>query len=183
MTMKKPDIKYVKKLDRNGDTRLIDLPAHIPKDRTCHLIDVENLMSGTSAKERNLLRKVLCDYEHVEWLGATDAVFVAVNPGLYGWLHKGLLLMGFYHQKWRTAKVLTGPGKDGADHELLKVVKDHKWVLENFGRVVIGSGDGIFAEVAECFVGYGLDVVVVSRRESVSKKLLAVNGCVIRYLP
>ena len=56
---------------------------------------------------------------------------------------------GLFHAKnsWPQARVVLGVGRDGADHALLDVL-DHEDVGARFSRVVIVSGDGIFANAA-----------------------------------
>ncbi len=53
---------------------------------------------------------------------------------------------------------------------------------ERFDRVVLGSGDGIFAEVCALLQAAGCVVTVVSRREALSRRLrFAVRD--VRFLP
>lgn len=51
-------------------------------------------------------------------------------------------------------------GEDRADAALIEAV-DIAWVVANFGQVVIGSGDHIFAPLARRFRAAGLHVVQV----------------------
>ena len=60
-------------------------------------------------------------------------------------------------------------GKDGADLALIDVLR-----LENIGdrftRVVVASGDGIFAEYIAELASHGVECTVISRHESLSRR-------------
>jgi len=71
-------------------------------------------------------------------------------------------------------------GPDGADLELLDVI-DHENVAERFTHVVIGSGDGIFADAATSLAAASRWVTVVSRCESLSARL-RLAACDVIYL-
>jgi hypothetical protein len=81
--------------------------------------------------------------------------------------HYGLLnaALGWPHARYR---VRSGP--DGADLELLDVLLNED-VATRFSHVVIGSGDGMFGEVAAALRDGGVRVTVVSRRGSLSPGL------------
>lgn len=68
-------------------------------------------------------------------------------------------------------RLMAREGPDGADLALLDEVRDYKWVAERFHRIVIGSGDGIFAELAAALTGLGVHVGVVSRPDALSFSL------------
>jgi len=70
-------------------------------------------------------------------------------------------------RRWR---VRFGYGRDGADRALLHAV-DLRVAVGRFDRVVIGSGDGAFAGLAEGLTGAGRRVDVVSRPGSLSGRL------------
>jgi hypothetical protein len=71
---------------------------------------------------------------------------------------------------WGEARRVVRSGRDGADLALVQIV-DTENVASRFERVVIGSGDGIFAEPAARLQSLGASVTVVSRRESLSREL------------
>jgi hypothetical protein len=71
---------------------------------------------------------------------------------------------------WGEARRVVRSGRDGADLTLIQIV-DTENVAARFGRVVIGSGDRIFAEPAARLQSLGASVTVVSRRESLSREL------------
>lgn len=60
-----------------------------------------------------------------------------------------------------------GSGPDGADLALLDVLL-HEDVAARFTHIVIGSGDGVFGQVAASLSARGVWVTVVSRRDSLS---------------
>jgi uncharacterized LabA/DUF88 family protein len=61
-------------------------------------------------------------------------------------------------------------GPDGADLALIQAMMTER-IPERFRRVVLGSGDGIFAEVCALLQAAGCAVAVVSRKESLSRAL------------
>ncbi len=61
-------------------------------------------------------------------------------------------------------------GQDAADLYLLAGAPP-EWVAKRFGRVVIGSGDHIFATRARMIRNLGVQVTVVSRSDSLSGAL------------
>ena len=152
--------------------RLIPLPDHIPEGRSLHLVDIENLMGGPSEGFMKLWEAIQ-NYQATVHVGSSDKVYVGVNPGLAD-------AVRFF---WSESDILLGFGPDGADNVLIDETRDHEHVLENYERVVVGSGDGIFAEVVKYFSGYGMDVLVVSRDRSLSNRIRNVEECEIRVLP
>jgi uncharacterized LabA/DUF88 family protein len=61
-------------------------------------------------------------------------------------------------------------GENGADLELLAILAQES-VETRFDRVVIGSGDGIFALAAARLQAAGVNVTVVVRRGALSRSL------------
>jgi len=61
-------------------------------------------------------------------------------------------------------------GPNGADLALLDSI-DAETISERYSRVVIGSGDNIFAPIARYLVNQGVEVIVISRPESLGKAL------------
>lgn len=72
---------------------------------------------------------------------------------------------------WPSSRRLAASGPDGADLQLLKVLS-HERVEGRFTRVVIGSGDGIFAMAAAHLQARGIPASVVSRAGALSRQLL-----------
>ena len=71
---------------------------------------------------------------------------------------------------WPKARIILKSGKDGADLALIEVATDER-VGKRFDRVVIASGDGIFAEVAKDLSNDGVQVCIVCGRGALSKNL------------
>ena len=75
--------------------------------------------------------------------------------------------------EWPEARILCRPGIDGADICLCEVL-----VAEATARrsacVVIGSGDGMFAEPADYLKKQGTRIIVVGRRGAISQRLIRV---------
>lgn len=97
-----------------------------------------------------------------------DQYVAAVNHGAM--VTVGLALVGI--------QLLVRSGPDGADRALGEVIRlDH--LDARFERVVIGSGDGIFTELAGWLSGRGVMVVVVSRPDALNRRLRRTAGQVI----
>ncbi|WP_137843747.1 hypothetical protein [Microbacterium sp. 2FI] len=125
--------------------------------RTLHLIDIENLCAGSVslANVRN----------------ARDA-YTRVSPIISG----DHTVIGSSRANcvdtiaWGAARRVVGSGVDGADLALLEVLEEER-ITDHYGRVVIASGDGIFAAAIGA-LGSSLMTRVVSRTTSCSRRLL-----------
>lgn len=128
-------------------------------ERGLHLIDIENLAGGGKPSFEQI-RVVQGIYVGHVTFGVMDQVVVASS-------HLTLLsaALGWPHARYR---IRSGP--DGADLELLDVLLYEK-VAARFTRVVIGSGDGAFARAAASLAAAGVQVIVVSRPDSLSSRL------------
>lgn len=133
---------------------------HLPAGRTLHLVDIENLVGGPTGALLGLAAAV-ARYQREAPVNVGDHVVIAANPGM-------ALEVG---TAWPTARLLAAPGKDGADLALLGEVADVVNVAERYDRVVIGSGDGIFADAAEQLRVLGLAVGVVAPFNGLSPRL------------
>ena len=138
-------------------------PAASP--RTVHLIDVENLV-GSAFLDEEAVSETARRYAAAAGLVPGDQVVVATSRfnARNTWFSWG---MG--------ARRLTRSGENGADLALLGVIETER-LAERFGRVVIGSGDGIFAEAAARLLADGTAVTVISRPESISRRLRMAVG-------
>jgi hypothetical protein len=127
--------------------------------RGLHLIDIENLV-GRGLPSLAEIRGVQDGYAERLTFGALDQVVVAssrltlVNAGV----------------GWPKARYRARSGRNGADSELLDVLWNER-VAERFARVVIGSGDGAFADAAGSLTRAGVQVTVVSLRDHLSGRL------------
>jgi len=136
-------------------------PVNGSRPRTMVLVDLENLCGSgdPSAIEchwaQNLVATVADDRE--------AQVVVAVS-------HHAAPVAMF---SWQGGRVVLRSGQDGADLALLEVIRD-EGVAERFGRVVLGSGDGIFATAVAELVEHGLVVDVVAPEHSIASSLARV---------
>ena len=127
--------------------------------RTAFIVDIDNLCgSGLAPKQM------------VE--GAVGAIHNRYRPTENDLVYCAATALAAYHCKaiWPGCTVRVGRGQDGSDLQLLKDA-DPKWLAERFTRVVIASGDGIFATLATDLIGMGVRVEVAVGNGGVSSKL------------
>lgn len=139
--------------------------------RTLHVIDLENLASGVDKSAGEFL-DVVDRYRSVMRIAPDDLVEVAVDAS--AWRRVAFALP----RAWR---VRFGYGRNGADRALLRAI-DPRVATGRFDRIVIGSGDGAFADLAEGLTGAGRRVDVVSRPVALSRRL-ARAATVVVVLP
>ncbi|MDP9870029.1 MULTISPECIES: hypothetical protein [Streptosporangium] len=140
---------------------------NLSEGRAVHLLDVENLVGNARPATRDV-QAMMDRYRERVPIGGMDQYVVAVNHGAM--LPVGLALAGI--------QLLVRSGPDGADAALGEVIRlDH--LADRFERVVIGSGDGVFAESADWLSGRGVLVVVVSRPGALNRRLRRTAGQVI----
>jgi len=138
--------------------------------RTIHLIDIENLV-GSGLPAAQDVHTTQLSLQRLLPVRSADLVVIGTGP---------LALMPAYCG-WAGARYVLRAGPDGADLALLAVINDED-VAGRFTTVTIASGDGIFADAAVELAGRGCRVTVVSRKESLSRRLrLAAHT--VRYLP
>lgn len=140
--------------------RTVELLPYVPMSRALHLVDLENLMGGP-ADDPHLIALTVLEYTDTAGYQTGDFLTVAVNPGLFTAVYG--ILPG--------ARLVTRGGPDGADLALLDEANDCRWLAERFHRIVIGSGDGIFARLASQLTELGVHVGVVCRPDALSYKL------------
>lgn len=128
-------------------------------ERTLHLIDVENLLGGTTFTEADVAALKLA-YTAVAGVAKGDFEIVGSS-------HYTAPAVWF---GWRNARRVVRSGRDGADLALIEILETEN-VSVRFGRVVIASGDQIFAEHAAHLHRKDVKVTVVTRRESLSNQL------------
>lgn len=146
------------------DPRLLQTP------RSLHLVDMENLAGGTSFGE-TVAAQISSEYSRVASFGSCDLMVVASSHYTAPAVWFGCPL--------QARRLPPRSGKNGADTALIDAVL--KEDVARFDRVVIGSGDGIFAELAARLQAAGLQVTVVCRPGTLSRRLrLAVRD--VRYL-
>lgn len=153
-------------LGRGGYSRIVE-PAHgsarlepwVPDGRTLHLIDLENLAGGHLSAAG--LRQASELYQDTVGIGPYDHVIVAVQPSI-AFTARAL---------FPDANVIPATGVDGADLALIDYVSDVRWIACRYIRIVLGSGDHIFAPVVDNYRKAGLDVEVVALRGSIANVL------------
>src|SRR5699024_1946884 len=73
-------------------------------------------------------------------------------------------------------------GPAGADLALLEVIEDLQWVADRFKRVVIASGDHIFAHAVAALKAVGVEVTVIAPPVGLSKQLRLAAGSDLKPL-
>jgi hypothetical protein len=130
--------------------------------RTLHLLDIENLVGDPCADDASVMTAVEA-YKEAAGVGPHDLAVMASNGRLA--MAAGLA--------WPGALLRVGRGPDGADLALLAEAVPEV-VAPRFSRVVVGSGDGIFADLARQLGLLGNRVVVVARGGGIAARLRAV---------
>jgi hypothetical protein len=124
---------------------------HLPAGRSLHLVDIENLAGGARAY-RCSVADALEHYRALAGFQEGDHVVIAACGGLA--FRTGCL--------WSGARLLVAHGKDGADLALLNEIISPESIAARYDRVVVGSGDGIFAEPISTLRRLGISVGVVA---------------------
>ena len=157
-----------------GHGRVIDLRVQrrrrgLPAGRTLHLVDLENLAGGSAASSADI-EIALDGYDQLAPFRTEDHRVVACG--------KGLVFPA--KDRWPGALVRRAGGIDGADRLLLDAA-DPSDVADRFDRVVVGSGDHIFADLVLELDRRDVGVCVVSRPGALSARLRAAAS-VVWYL-
>jgi hypothetical protein len=129
-------------------------------DRTLHLVDLENLL-GDPRADAVVALATFSAYLHVAGWQVDDHVIVATNPWLMTKIAFDLPVPASRHAVH---------GRDGADTMLLSLAPA-ELVVKRYGRLVIGSGDGIFTMRARAVHDGGIPVDVVARPDGCSTRL------------
>ena len=143
----------------NRSTKVQENPGNQKEGRTAFIVDIDNLC-GSGLAPKHMVE------------GAVGAIHNRYHPSGNDLVYCAATALAAYHCKavWPSCTVRVGRGQDGSDLQLLKDA-DPKWLAERFSRVVIASGDGIFAELATDLVGMGVRVEVAVGNGGVSSKL------------
>ncbi len=155
---------------RRGAARRARTDVCWGQGRRLVLVDLENVAGGPchTADAARWVRRRLADCGA---LAADDQVTVAVDES-------GLACVAW---PWQGARCLPGHGHDGADLVLLAELADR--VPQRYDRVVLASGDGIFAEAVADLVARGVHVTVVSHGVSLSARLASAASDVVLLSP
>jgi hypothetical protein len=138
--------------------------------RTIHLVDIENLLGGPSPTITSVQR-LKSQYTSIAPVLRDDLVTVASS-------HHAALAWWY---EWGPARRLLRSGPDGADLALLDVLANER-VAERFEHIVIGSGNGIFAEPVARLHALGRLVTVVVRRGDHLSRRLRLASTDVRFL-
>ena len=141
-------------------------------DRTHIVIDLENLCGGSDS----VCARSAGAYRAVSQVVPFDRSQVVVAVGVNAWSQSPML--GF---QWPNARFLVGRGVDGADKRLVEDLIDEPQAQRS-ARVVIVSGDGLFADPAARLRDHGVSVCVVAPAHSLSRRLREAASEVL-YLP
>jgi len=154
-----------------GDT-IQPLPAedleNRPMIRTLHALDLENLCQSSSLTSEDVRATATAYYAAVP-MDDRDHIVLSVShhnafSAFFSW--PGL------------ARRLLGSGRDGADLQLIEVLYTEN-IPARFDRVVLGSGDGIFAPAVTWLRDQGVEVTIVARTGSISYHLYITGGVVL----
>jgi hypothetical protein len=131
-------------------------PRH---QRRLILIDIENVVGGAfrSRTQANWARQ---EVERMIGPQADDQVVIATGKS------------GLFPTRgaWPSARLQLGKGINGADLKLLEVMAGEN-VHERFAKIVLISGDGIFAEQVSLLAARGVHVTVVAHASGLSRRL------------
>ncbi|BAU99691.1 NYN domain-containing protein [Aurantimicrobium minutum] len=126
-------------------------------NRELHLIDIENELGTGQVKSADISR--FCTFYLEANNVPADAHIVVASSS-----SQNLLESAF---GWPGARTVWLPGQDGADRALLQIAYEEN-VEKRYDKVVIASGDHIFAEAAEALQNLGVKVKVFARAVFVS---------------
>jgi hypothetical protein len=125
-----------------------------------HLVDLENLLGDPRAERHSALTTFRTYLQVAKW-DLSDHVILATNPWLMSKIAFDVTVPSSCHAVH---------GRDGADTMLLALAPA-ELVVKRYARLVIGSGDGVFAGRADTVQDAGVRVDVVSRAEGCSTRL------------
>ncbi len=141
-------------------------------ERRLHLIDIENI-AGCPLPEVALVRQCRRRFIEVARPGDSDLVVVACSP----------LAAENVMFEWPGAQRIIREGPDGADLALLGAWEDFASVRAGFSGVSIASGDHIFAPLAARIAEAGIEVTVISQKNSLSHDLRFAANRILCFNP
>ena len=130
-----------------------------PAVRQVAFIDIENLCGNSSPSQRECEEVREFCAEHID----LDRTMVIGACSHHAARHASFA--------WPEARWLWRSGRNGADAALLEEIR-HLRTSQRFDHVIIGSGDGIFAEAVDELAAGSTDVSVISRHRSLSQRLI-----------
>lgn len=144
---------------RAAGTHRLFSAKHLSAHRRLHVLDLENLC-GTGHLTSSLIEYVIDAYREDVGIDPSDLVVIGVS-------HHNMLTAGIAIP---AARLCVQSGTDGADLALLDVLTDDA-TTGRFAGVCIGSGDGIFADIAAAVAAAGVDVVIAKGLSGTSRRL------------
>lgn len=144
---------------RPGSTRITLRNTEQMRDRTVHLIDLENLV-GSGHLTESLAHEAFSAYSTLGVVCPGDLVVVGVS-------HHNLIAAAY---GWPHVRCRARSGPNGADL-LLQEVMAEEHLEDRFGAAILATGDGGFAEPIAALIGRGLPVGVVAPAGRLSTKL------------
>jgi hypothetical protein len=142
-----------------------------PSHRAIHLVDLDNLVAGPSHPER--VPAALATYLAASGYRTGDHLYVASDRTLAATAVFEIPVGSRY---------LVARGPDGADRRLLEVAPAGH-IAQRYSNLVIGSGDGAFADLALAAGARGMAVTVLACAGSISRRLQAAAGHTITLPP
>ena len=149
----------------------IALNSSLVRNRALALVDIENL-AGTPLPSTGLVQEIKSAFCSLAVMNPMSQTYVGCHPGVtaevcFGW-HDHFTLC-------------SKAGKDGADLALIEEVHNIK-NLREYNTIVIGSGDHIFAGIAEQLrkEGHYIHVIVGNGHPSAALRGVAHK---VSYLP
>jgi len=127
------------------------------RSRTLHLVDLENLLGDR--REEEVARSGLQRYLRLAHWVEGDAVLIAADPQI-------VRQIGFVPPA--PCSLHATRGHDAADVMLLAHAAP-ELVARSYGRMVIGSGDGIFVARARAVRDLGVGVAIVARPSGLAR--------------
>ena len=134
-------------------------------NRSAFFLDIDNLCGAPMATEAQV-REVVLAFEKQFSIGPSDLIFCAATA-------KAAAFVKFFRPAFH---VQVGRGKDGSDLRLLELA-DPQWLKSRFGRVVIGSGDGIFQPLAMELANLNVKVEITCGHGAMSRSFREVAHC------
>lgn len=136
------------------------------RERALHLLDIENLL-GTPFFTSEDVAHFKRFYETSSFYSDGDLIVIATSSS------EGILEANV---GWGSARYEFQLGENGADRALIDIIRDEN-VGERFSRVVVASGDGIFAEHVTSLLKSNIDVHVVARRSALHRCYTQMSAC------
>jgi uncharacterized LabA/DUF88 family protein len=134
-------------------------PKSTKSGRTAFFVDIDNIC-GSGLAPKLMVESSVGAIKSRYRPESTDLVYCAATA------------LAAYHCKavWPGCSVRVGRGQDGSDLQLLNDAKP-EWLAARFERVVIASGDGIFAPLAQKLIDLGVIVEFAVGNGAVSRKI------------